>query len=171
MKITWFGQRALRIYLAGEIIVLDAHTAEGVDRQELAAGARLIGSADDTQPSLDPQIWRPRRLRRALDAGAGAGQVLIHRVPPGALLFEGDGEAPLAVVWSADQAFGRWADGAVVVLIGEAATGAGAALALLAEARARLLAWAGGEPPIGAIGPALAGTGFMLLDPGLALEA
>ena len=117
MKLTWFGGTTLRVYLGGEIVLVDAEGApEGVDRGELLAGAdRVVALAGDPAvPSIDPADWRPKPAPRQIDAPP---PLEILAIGASALLLAAAGEPPLVLLGSGEPPrFGRWADGAVVVL-------------------------------------------------------
>lgn len=175
MKLTWFGGTTLRVYLGGEIVVVDAEAAPpGVDRGELLAGAdRVVRTAGDAaMPVLDPAGWRPKAMVRAIDAPP---PVEIYRIAPDSLLLAACGEPPLVVLGAgAAPRYGRWADGAVLVLTATREALVAEAMALLDGARPRLLALAVDEQTLDGAVAALAehldGAGLVSLEPGLALE-
>ncbi|KKB13664.1 hypothetical protein VE25_00830 [Devosia geojensis] len=173
MKLTWFGDTAIRIYIGGQIFVVDPQLAPGgVDQAELAAGAekvlRLAGG--DGAETIDPRNWRPQKAPRMIDEGEGLPPVRLYRIGLSALLIDAVGEAPLMLAGHDDLEFGRWADGAVVVLFGAGQ----AAAKLLDAARPKLIALAGGEEAVdatvGAIRDRLDGAGLVAMEPGLAVE-
>ncbi|RYE10191.1 MAG: hypothetical protein EOP22_05520 [Hyphomicrobiales bacterium] len=174
MKLTWFGGTTLRAYVGGEIVVIDPDGApEGIDRAELLAGAdRAVAlRGDATVPLVDPAGWRPKTVR-PLDE---AGPVEIVRIGPSALLVAGIGESPLVVLGAdAPPRFGRWADGAVIVLASGGDALVAEATVLLDLARPRLLALAVDEQTldlsVAALSEHLDGAGLVSLEPGLALE-
>lgn len=175
MKLTWFGGTALRVYAGGEIIVIDPDSApDCVDRGELFSGAdRVVTLAGDRSvPRIDPATWRPKPVPRAIDE-SGPAEVL--GIGPSALLIAAAGEPPLVVLGSAEPPrFGRWADGAVVVLTSGREGFVAEATVLLDVARPRLLALAADEQTldtaIAELSEHLDGTGLASLEPGLALE-
>jgi len=174
MKLTWFGDTAIRIYIGGQIFVVDPQLApRGVDQAELAAGAERVLqlAGEDGAETIDPGGWRPQKAPRMIDEGAGLPPVRLYRIGPQALLIDAVGEAPLVLVGSEDIGFGRWADGAVMVLFG---AGRKAAERLLDAARPKLIALAGNEQAIestvAAIRDRLDGAGLVALEPGLAVE-
>lgn len=173
MKLTWFGGTALRVYLGGEIIVVDPDTApEGGDIGELLAGAdRLVALGDPTVPTSDPAGWRPRPVRRAIDE---ALPLEILRIGD-ALLIAAAGEPPLVLVGAGElPRFGRWADGAVIVLLSARETLVAEVTALLDVTRPRVIAMALDEQTldraIAALAEHLDGAALVSLEPGLALE-
>ncbi|MEO6013636.1 MAG: hypothetical protein ABIQ30_08645 [Devosia sp.] len=174
MKLTWFGGTALRIYVGGEIVVIDAEAApDEVDRGELLAGAgRVVNLAGDASvPAVDPASWRPRVVRPLEEAPP----VEILALGPSALLISAAGEAPLVILGSGElPLFGRWADGAVVVLTSGRKSLVAQATALLDVARIKLLALATDEQTldiaISELSEHLDGAGLVSLEPGLALE-
>jgi hypothetical protein len=174
MKLTWFGDTAIRIYIGGEIFVVDPQLAPGeVERSELVAGASKVVhlAGDEAVEAIDPLQWRPQKAPRMIDEGEEPLQVQLFRIGAQALLVDAVGEAPLMLVGEAAAEFGRWADGAVVVLFG---AGQVTAERLLKAARPRLIALAGDEQAIdhtvGAIRDRLDGAGLIALEPGLAVE-
>ena len=67
MKLTWFGGTTLRVYLGGEIVVVDAASAPAdVDRGELLAGADRVVRLGEGTP-IDPAGWRPKPAVRGMD--------------------------------------------------------------------------------------------------------
>jgi len=175
MKLTWFGGPTLRIYIGGEIVVIDAQDApHNVDRGELLAGAdRGVGlTGDHTATSIDPVQWRPIPAPRGIDEQP---PVDILRIGPSALLVAAGGEAPLVILgWGEPPRFGRWADGAVIVLTSGRESFVSEAIALLDVARPKLIAIAAAEEmldtAIAELSEHLDGAGLVSLEPGLALE-
>ena len=174
MKLTWFGGTALRVYLGGEIIVVEPDAApDTVDRSELMAGAdRVVGLRDDTVPLIDPSAWRPKRAPRAIDPPAS---LEIARLASRTLLLAAAGESPLVILGGAEAPrYGRWADGAVIVLTSDREAPAAEATVLLDVARPRLVALAVEaedlDELVGEIGEHLQGVGLVSLEPGLAVE-
>ncbi len=172
MKLTWFGGTTLRVYAGGEIVVVDAAGAPaGVDRGEILAGAdhELLSAEPDTGSWLDSATWRPPARPAPIDAPP---PLEIHRIAADSLLVAAAGEPPLVLLGAdAPPRFGRWADGAVVVVT--AAPGS-RVRDLLALARPRLIALALDaarlDAAVAALAPHLDGTGLVALEPGLALE-
>jgi len=175
MKLTWFGGTTLRVYLGGEIVVVDGDMAPaGVDRAELLAGAdravRLVGDA--TAPRIDPATWRPKPAGRAIDTPPPLDVACLG---PSALLIAAAGEPPLVILGSEEPPrFGRWADGAIIVLTSGREGFVAEATVLLDVARPRLVALAVDEQTldraIDELSEHLDGTGLVSLEPGLAVE-
>jgi hypothetical protein len=176
MKLTWFGGTTLRVYVGGEIVVVDAEGAPaGIDRGELLAGAdRVIKlSGDKELQAIDPAGWRPRAVPKLLDDAAIP--VAIWRIGEGAVLVEGAGEPPLVLLGGgAPPRFGRWADGAVIVLLGASGSLVATATVLLYVSRVKLIALAADEQALDVVIDELSehldGAGLVSLEPGLALE-
>ncbi len=174
MKLTWFGGTALRIYLGGEIVVVDPQAAPPeVDRNELLAGAnRRVGLTGDLAvPRIDPSRWRPTPPR-GID---GPPPLEVLRIGPAALLIASSGEPPLVILGRGElPRFGRWADGAVIVVTSVDESLVSEATALLDVARPRLLALAADEEALDTAVAELAehldGASLVSLEPGLALE-
>ena len=174
MKLTWFGGTTLRVYLGGEIVVVDAERAPaGVDRGELLAGAnRVVALAGDAAVrSIDPAAWRPTPVR-PMDEQPPAE---VLSIGASALLIAAAGEPPLVILGSAEPPrFGRWVDGAVVVLTSGRESFVAEASVLLDVARPRLVALAADEQTldlaIEELSEHLDGAGLVSLEPGLALE-
>lgn len=172
MKLTWFGGTTLRVYLGGRIIVVDAHRAlDGIDRGELLAGAdRSVTMGEAAR--IDPSTWRPKSAPRAIDE---VPEPEIFTIGPDTLLLAAPGE-PLLVILGTGEAprFGRWADGAVIVLTSAAESLVATASVILDVSRPRLIALAVDEQTLdGAVaelGEHLDGAGLVSLEPGLALE-
>lgn len=174
MKLTWFGQSALRIHLGGHVIVIDADAANpDVDRNELRSGADHVLTLSEPGPVIDGKAWKPRRSLRLLDAGDAIRPVDIWSPGTEALLIDPDEDMPLLVLGGPIPELGRWTERAIVILVG--ASLAERAVALLEQAAPKLLALAGTEvaidAAIAAIRDRLDGTGLVALEPGLAVEA
>src|SRR5690606_11026648 len=140
--------------VGGTILVADAGEAPAsVDRNEIVSGADAVCAlvADDGGlPHLDPAGWRPRAARRLIDEEARPPAPSLYRIGDSAVLVDAPGEPPVALV-AGRVAFGRWADGAVVVLVAAGGELAPAALELLAAARPKLLALAAPEAAVDAV--------------------
>ena len=172
MKLTWFGRTALRVYLGGQIVVVDPDAAPpGVDRGELLAGADRIVAAGEVLPQIDPGTWRAKAMPRLMEEAPPAevvrldGALLVAAAGEPALVIMGDGPLPR---------FGRWAEGAVIVLTSVREGLVAEMTALLDVARPRLLALAMDSQTLDRVVDALAkhldGTGLISLEPGLAVE-
>lgn len=111
MKITWLGGTALRVYVGGEIVVIDPDTAPvEVDRGELLAGAQHVVTMAGAPP-IDPAGWRPKPAPRGID---DMPPLEIGRIGPAALLVAAAGEPPLVILGPGEPPrFGRWADGEI----------------------------------------------------------
>lgn len=179
MKLTWFAGTTIRIHSGGQIFVADAdHAPDFVDRHELVSGAdRVFALAGDAAnlPLLDPAGWRPRAVRSVLDESLRPAEVLLHRIGEGAVLVDAPGERPLVLAAGSRQPpFGRWTDGAVVVLFDNSSAMVTNAILLLEVARPRLIALAAAEQAlesaIAILHERLEGTALVSLEPGMALE-
>jgi len=78
MKLTWFGGTTLRVYVGGEIVVIDAGgAADGIDHGELVAGANHLVALGKFPRSTQPSggIARPpeprKRHHRSKSTGSG----------------------------------------------------------------------------------------------------
>ena len=177
MKLTWFGGNALRIYLGGEIVVVDPEDApEAIDQSELRSGAAAVVhlGVGATVPMIDPATWRPKAAPRLVDERSGA-RLEIARIASRALLVAAAGEPPLVVLGGGEAPrFGRWADGAVIVLTVAQDALVSEATVLLDVARPRLIALAVDtqalDSVIAEIAEHLDGVGLVSLEPGLAVE-
>jgi hypothetical protein len=174
VKLTWFGGTALRAYVGGDIVLVDPDAApDGVDRGELLAGAdRVVRFGDGAIPAVDPVAWRQRPAGRAIDA---APPLEVRRLGERALLVSAAGEPSLALVGDGDLPRpGRWADGAVIVLLSAREELVAALAALLDVVRPRVIALALDEQALARVMTELArhldGTGLVSMEPGLALE-
>ena len=179
MKLTWFSGTTIRIHIGGQILVADAdHAPAFVDRTELVSGAdRAFALAGDAAnlPLIDPVRWRSRAVPRIVDETPQRPEVVLHRISEGAVLVDAPGELPLVLASGSRQPpFGRWADGAVVVLFDNGDAMAANGTLLLGVARPRLIALAAGEGAldlgIAALREHLDGAALVALEPGLALE-
>jgi hypothetical protein len=172
MKITWFGATALRVYVGGEIVVVDAaEAAEGTDRGELLAGANHVVALGKV-PEINPAFWRNRPPARAIE---DQPPLEIHGIGPAALLISAAGEPPLVVLGAGEPPrFGRWSDGAVVVLCSARENLVADVTVLLDVSRPRLVALAVDEQTLDTAIEELSehvdGAGLVSLEPGLALE-
>lgn len=172
MKLTWFGGTAFRVHLGGETVLVDPDAASDVVQvEELRSGAdhdvRLgMGTI------VNPAAWRPKPAPRATDPVL---PVEIARIGAAALLLAAAGEPPLVILGPGDlPRFGRWADGAVVVLTSDRESLVAEATVLLDVARPRLVALAVEDQmldlAIEELTEHLDGAGLSALEPGLALE-
>jgi hypothetical protein len=172
MKLTWFGGTALRVYVGGEIVVIDAENAAGgVDRGEFLAGANHLLALGKV-PEINPAFWRNRQIARAID---DQPPLEIHGIGPAALLVAAAGEPPLVVVGPGEPPrFGRWSDGAVIVVCSAREGLVADVTVILDVSRPRLVALAVDEQTLDTaiedISEHLDGAGLVSLEPGLALE-
>ena len=173
MKLTWFGGTALRAYVGGEIVVVGPDDAPAtVDRGELLSGADRVVRFDDEIPVIDPVVWRPKRAGRAMDAAEPPD---LFRIGERAIIVAGQGEPPRVLLgWGESPRYGRWADGAVIVLLAAGEPLVAEVSALLDVARPRIIALAADEQTldrtIAMLAEHLDGTGLVSMEPGLALE-
>jgi hypothetical protein len=172
VQLNWFGGTTFRVHLGGEIVAVDANTAPaGIDRRELRGGAdHLVRLVEG--PITDPAAWRPKPAPRATDP---ASSLEIARIAPAALLIAAAGEPPLVILGPGDlPRFGRWADGAVIVLTSDRPSLVAEVTALLDVSRPRLIALAVEDQAldvaISELAEHLDGAGLSALEPGLALE-
>ena len=172
MQLTWFGGATVRVHLGGQIVVVDAETVPtGLDRRELLAGADHAVHLD-RGPVIDPAAWRPKPAPRATEP---VPPLEMHRIGPAALLIAAAGEPPLVILGPGDlPRFGRWADGAVIVLTSDRPSLVAEVTALLDVSRPRLIALASEDQELDAAISELAehldGAGLSALEPGLAVE-
>lgn len=180
MRFTWFGETALRLQLSGQIFTVDADLApKSVDRRELGAAtqkafALRAGVNDDLTP-FDAATWSRPRAVRLIERDESV-PVALYRTTPQSVLLVGSDESPLAVIDVAQTPsdIGPWANGAVIVAIGEASALADFCDTLLGANNPRLLALAvlGGDENdlVARIGPKLGEASLQLLEAGLAVE-
>ncbi len=172
MKLTWFGGTTMRVHIGGSILVLDPETAPaGISPAELTGGADRLLNLAAGEARVDPQAWRPRSAGRLLDE-ADAPPVECWAIGPSALVIDAPGEPPLVILAADSPMLGRWAERAVVVLLGR--DGTGRAATLLERHAPRLVAL-GLEPAeldraFAELPPRLDGTGLLALELGLAVE-
>ena len=178
MKLTWFGGTALRAYVGGEIIVVDAETAPpSVNREELRSGAdRLVGLNDESLTKVDAESWTPARAGRAIDAPR---RTEVLTIGADTCLISGEGDPPLLISDTVElPKLGRWADGAVIVLFGHRGALVAEAIMALDLARPRRLVLAADDETVERLLERLtqiddriwADFAFSSLEPGLALE-
>jgi hypothetical protein len=172
MKLTWFGGTALRVYVGGQILVIDPDAAPvAVDRGEMLAGADRVVSPGDPLPVVDPATWRAARVPRLMEELPPAQVARLEQT----LLISAAGEPALVIVGAGGlPRFGRWAKGAVIVLTSANKHLVADVSALLDVAEPRLLAMAVDEQTLDRVVDEVAehlnGTGLSSLEPGLALE-
>lgn len=171
MKLTWFGATAFRVHLGGQIVVVNSAAAKGAAAAELQSGADQTAALGQG-PAIDPSGWRPRPAARGTDPSP---PLEIIRIGEAALLIAAAGEPPLVILGpGALPRFGRWADGAVVVLTSDRASLVADASVLLDVARPRLIALAVDDQTldlaIAELSEHLDGAGLVSLEPGLAVE-
>lgn len=171
MKLTWFGGTALRVYVGGQIVVVDPHAAPArVDRGELLAGADRV-VAGEALPAVDPVKWRAKPMLRLMEE---APPVEVGRLE-GALLVAAAGEPALVILSDGPlPRFGRWAEGAVIVLTSASAWLVAQVTALLDVSQPRLVALAMDgqmlDRAVDELAGHLDGTGLISMEPGLAVE-
>lgn len=167
MKITWFGNRTLRLHMAGQIIVWHPTAIEGVASEELESGADQIIAAGQALPKADATAWQPRRAPTALEPVDQ--QVAVLELGPDAALVEGPGEPPLLLLGGAAPPAGRWSRDAVVLAFTPKA-----AAAALEALHPKLIVLAVEADDLDAVFDELrahlGGTALTALEPGLALE-
>lgn len=174
MKLTWFGATALRVYIGGKIFAIDPERARGgIDRAELVAGAdRVFALGGDDLEAIDAGKWRPRKVAALMDEEVPS--VDVYRIGERAVLVEAVGEPPLVMIGGAAPRFGRWADGAVVLLLGGGEAAGAIGTALLEASRPKLIALADGEDAVDeaveALREQLDGAGLLALEAGMAVE-
>lgn len=172
MKLVWFGGDVFRVHLGGEIVVVQSGPLPaGVDVDELRSGADAVTGLREG-PVVDPATWRPRPAPRATE---DAPPVEILRVGEAGVLIAAAGEPPLVILGAGElPRFGRWADGAVIVLTSDRESLVAEATVLLDVARPRLIALAVEDQmldlAIEELSEHLDGAGLAALEPGLALE-
>ncbi|UYO00385.1 MAG: hypothetical protein KIT02_03970 [Devosia sp.] len=172
MKLTWFGGTAFRIHIGGQIIVVDAEQAIGVDSGELVSGADIVTAMDAPHKPADGTNWTARPIQRLLDADESLRPAQIWTLGEGALLVDADEDRPLLLLAGEPPALGRWVEKAVVVMAGDDLARRGAAL--LESRRPHLIAFGGSDAArdqaFSMLPPLLDGAGLIALEPGLAVE-
>lgn len=173
MKLTWFGNSTFRIHIGGQIVIVDADAApRGVERHELVSGANHVIMLNGNPVVTDLAGWKPRPPERLLDAADQPRPVQVWSAAPDCLLIEPDEDMPLLIVAAAVPPLGRWAEKAVVVLVGQGLAQRGTML--VDKAIPRLIALAGTDAELDAafaqLPPKLDGAGLVALEPGMAVE-
>jgi len=177
MKLTWFGGTTLRVYIGGEIIVVDAERApKGVNPLELTSGANRVVQLGDSNPRVDPQTWKPPRAVRAMDE---ARPVDVFSIGPETCLISGESDPPVLICSALElPRLGHWVDGSVMVLFGQRGAAVAEAVMALDLAKPRHLVLAADEETVDGLVDRLdaiddrlwAELSFSSLEPGLALE-
>jgi len=173
MKLTWFGGTTLRVHIGGSILVIDAAGAPaGISQVELTGAADRLLALDGSAEPADPVTWRPRAPARLLDETSAPPAIDCRTIGARAIVIDSSIEPPLVILGAELPRLGRWADRAVVVLLGT--NGAGRAMDLLDAQAPKLLALALDEADLdrafAELPPRLDGTGLVALERGLAVE-
>lgn len=176
MKFTWFGEKTIRLQMAGRVIVVDPDKApEQIDKAELISGAdNVLAFADPLTNEIDLATWKLPSPRALIDQG-GSADVEFQRVARAGMIAQSSEEGGLLLADARQQvAWGRWADGLVVILLGNADACASAGLAMLEQSRPKMIALACGEDglddAIARLRPHVGRTPLQVLEPNLAVE-
>lgn len=177
MRLTWFGGSTFRLYLGGEIFVLDADRAPGgVDAYEVAAAANYsftTGPALAALPAVDPQTWQRAAPKRLIDASENAAAQVFALGDTGILIDEAE-EGPVILSAAAQHEWGRFADGAMVVLFGAPDIVAQDGANLLDVARPLMVAVASkgfSDAQFSVLAQHAGKSTLQMLEPGFAIEA
>lgn len=173
MKVTWFGGITVRIYIGGEILLIDPDGAhEGRERAELLAGVDRKILPSELQ-GVDLGNWQPRRAKRLLDDD-GTSNVEVWGTESGGVVLDAPDEPSVLLFPKVVTTFGRWADGAVMVLAGSGEELVSTGRAILAQCRPRLVALAADDAAldhaISALRTDLQGASLVALEQGMPLE-
>ena len=173
MKLTWFAASCFRLHIGGQIIVTDPDDApDGVARAELVSGADLVVTLGDSHLApFDADSFRPRRARRPIDDDLADANGLFRFGESG--LFVEPSDEPHLILCGPQAKWGRFADGAVVILCGafDALVDAVAELSRTARPRLVILAPSAFEATdLAALAAAADGTPVQILEPLFALE-
>jgi hypothetical protein len=174
MKLTWFTRSCFRLHVGGRIIVTDPHSAPvNVAERELLSGANtVVDLAVNGLEKFDPANWARRPRLRLIDAPEEVASSVMA-FAEGGLFVGSEDDAPLFVASPGAQ-WGRFADGAVVLLSGPFARMAQALDALSTLSRPRLIAIASDDfderqfDDLAAVTQSLP---LQVMEPGLAIEA
>lgn len=175
MKLTWFGGTTIRIHIGGAILVVDsARAPAGIDARELVSGAdQVIEAFGRGLQSVAAGDWKPRRPARLIDEDDMTSSVNVRTAEPGIILIDAIGEPALVVTDKFDlPTLGRWAEGAVFVLLGQDLRER--AETLRETVMPKLIVLAGSEQEIEETFQLyverMTDTGLMALEPALSLE-
>ncbi|WP_127143407.1 hypothetical protein [Pelagibacterium montanilacus] len=178
MKIVWLGGSTFRIQIEGRILVIEPDGApRDIEPAELRSGADTLVDLDSADlPHFDAESWRPRRRTRLIDEPQGDEGLDLRRLSSRAIVCDTRDEGMMVLAeTSVPPQWGRWADAAVVVLAGAGRACAAAGTALLDIARPKLIVLAVPAEEVdaafAALAPQLAGSGLVVADAGLAVEA
>lgn len=175
MRITWFEGDVFRLYVGGKIIVTNKGGAgDGDDADIHAAADHIVALADGLPGMADfaAADWKPKQGRPLLEVPEDDG-VSLYAIEKSALFMDDSSEGVL-IVASKPINWGRFADGAVVVLAGHAAAVLAEAGQLFTLARPRLLALAVADlsdAQFAHLAEICGNCAVQVLEPGLALEA
>ena len=174
MKLTWFAQSCFRLHVGGAVIVVDPHGApQGIDSEELVSGAdEIVTLGDAGLAAFDMYGWAPRKPKSFIDSEAEA-PLTLYRFGQKGLFVDPPGDDPV-ILTDGGGDWGRFADGAVIVLFGPAAALPDRLSRIVQAARPKLVAIATGdldETVFSALATSAAGTNVQVLEPALALEA
>lgn len=174
MKLTWFTQSCFRLHVGGLMIVLDPHAAPPeIDQQELVSGAdEIVTLGDAGLAAFDAGTWTPRKAKSFIESGTEP-PLALYRFGQKGLFVDPPGDDPV-ILTDGGGAWDRFADGAVIVLFGQAAALPDRLSRIVRVARPKLVAIAAGdldEAGFAALATAAAGTNVQVLEPALALEA
>ena len=175
MKLTWFGGTTLRVYVGGEIVVIDADLApNAVRRQELISGADHVVALGGETPRIDAERWRVPRASRGMDARR---PLEVLSIGPNTCLLSGEGDPPLLVLNVTElPRLGHWVDGSVIVVFGEKGANLAEDIVELDLAQPRHLLLGAAEETVERLVDRLEALderfeiGFTSLEPGLAVE-
>ncbi len=173
MKITWFTKTCFRLHLGGKIIVTDPDDAPaGIAPAELVSGAdSVIALATNDLADFSATDWSRRRPPSLMNDTVPV-PVTLFRFAETGLFVDAPGEGPL-ILCSQGAQWGRFADGASVVLFGDFADMPDAVARLCDVARPKLVAIATANfdrEKLAALAASGAGTPLQIMEPALALE-
>ncbi len=177
MKFTWFGEMTIRLQMAGKIIVVGPGNApENIDRAELISGAdNVLAFADPAANEIDLTTWKLPSPRALIDQGGVAADVEIQRIASAGMIATSSEEGGILFADARQKiTWGRWADGLVVILFGNADACASAGIASLEQARPKMIALAcsedGLDDAIARLRPHVGRMPLQVLEPNMAVE-
>lgn len=116
MKLTWFGAGAYRVQIGGKIFVIRPEMAlDEFDTAELVSGADRVIDAGDVPLLPEYQPATSKERRSLLEADEDGNEPACYRLGADHVFVHADDEPSVLLASISPLAWGRWADGCVIV--------------------------------------------------------